>query len=95
MKPAPPNWFWCVWIVTLWAALLSWPAHGAVDVKVYARVVVCSDDLLLCDVLPPVAYEAWEDCERHLVVAGVERERDGVVMGKCRSWSPAPDWREE
>ncbi len=85
MKPA----------IAILSLLLTWPAHATVDVKVYAHVVVCSEDLLLCDVLPPVPYEAREDCEWHLVVAGVERERDGVVMSECRSWSPAPDWREE
>jgi len=78
--------------VALWL-LIAWAAWGK-PVNVYALVVECSKDFLVCKVQKPAhAFKTWEECEAYLLAVGVKR--GGRIMGRCRSWSPAPDWRKE
>ena len=75
--------------LVLWL-LIAWAAWGK-PVSIYAHVVICSEDFLICKMQKPVRFDKWEECEAYLLTIGVER--DGRIMGRCRSW--LLEWREE
>lgn len=81
---------WAVPLSAVLWLLITWAAWGK-PVGVYAIVSVCSPNLLICRVEPPVRFDTWEECETYLLAV----EREGIVLGRCRSWSPPFDWREE
>lgn len=66
-------------------------------VGIYALIVTCSDDLLICDNEPAVRFKTWRDCKNYVggAIANLDDRRIGVVLGKCKSWSPPFDWRKQ
>lgn len=74
------------------AALLALALASRVGV--YALVVECTADALICIAHPAVRFGDHAACEQHIEDIKHTPPRLPLVMGKCVSWSPPWNWRD-
>ena len=72
------------------ALALAAPAQAAIGI--YAVVVECTADALICFEHRPVRFDTWAECKAHVAKAREATPRF-LVMGKCVSRTP-PHGRE-